>query len=361
MLAWLSRQSSHRVSAEKPATGCHPELTALEDRTTPTVSTITGNFNGTAIPAGDSLWFSSVAKIQNLPASGDTLHVTHQTISFTANGVSYSYAVPDATINLSPNTTDTTVSTDAAGDWIVDSPTHFSGNVFLAGVSVPLPAGLPGGIKNVSWSGDFSTDTVGVKVNWQWAAAAYSQLAGTDATALGVKPADQKTVAYPNSDHAGTPEIYRADVVGGGTGGGGSNWTGSLSATASVTPSQFTPAQSQATISGFVTDGGGFVQPGVTVTLSGMSAQGKQITLTTVTNPDGSYNFSVAPGTYTLSEQPPATENGLQYVGSQATYGQIDGLGGGNVVGGTSLINVTLNAGDAGTQFNFTNNYTGGS
>src|SRR5262249_2005178 len=41
---------------------------------------------------------------------------------------------------------------------------------------------------------------------------------------------------YLNSDHAGTPENFKSYVTGGATGGGGSNYTGSLSATASVVP-----------------------------------------------------------------------------------------------------------------------------
>jgi len=38
---------------------------------------------------------------------------------------------------------------------------------------------------------------------------------------------------YKNSDHAGTPENFKTFVVGGATGGGGSNFTGSYSATGS--------------------------------------------------------------------------------------------------------------------------------
>jgi hypothetical protein len=65
-------------------------------------------------------------------------------------------------------------------------------------------------------------------VQWKWAAAVYSQFP-TDLGAIGVKPIDGGT----NSDHAGTPENVKRFVTGGARGGGGSNFTGSYSGTAS--------------------------------------------------------------------------------------------------------------------------------
>lgn len=116
-----------------------------------------------------------------------------------------------------------------------------AGNVFLDGVPLPLPNGLPGGVKNVTWSASFATDTPGIKLNWQWAAAAYSSLdlncsaTSPDLNCLGVKPVDDnKASQFQNSDHAGTPENSKANVVGGATGGGGANFTGGLSGTKSV-------------------------------------------------------------------------------------------------------------------------------
>jgi hypothetical protein len=362
MFAWLSRSASPRKDSTTPSTtSWRADCDVLEDRTTPTVSSISGNFNGTAIPAGDSLWFSSVAKIQNMPASGTTIDVTNQTISFTAAGVQYSFAVPNSTITLSPSNTDTTLTTDSSGNLSVNSPTNFPGNVFLAGAPVALPSGLPGGVKNVTWSADFTTSTPGVRVQWQWAAAAYSQLAGTD-SALNIKPTDGKTVADPNSDHAGTPEAFKAFVVGGATGGGGSNWTGSLSATVAVNPGAIPPpVQSPVTISGFVLTGGdGSPEVGVVVTLTGMTAQGP-VTFTTTTDSTGEYSFglldNIPPGTYTVSEQPPLAPPGEFYNGTNSFAGQIDGSGAFGNPNGDTISSITLNPGDVGTQFNFINNY----
>jgi hypothetical protein len=86
-------------------------------------------------------------------------------------------------------------------------------------------------LSSVIWRGNFTSDTPGVKVQWQWAAAAYTSF-GTDDNTLGVKPAD----GFGGSDHAGTPENYKHFVTGGARGGGGSNFTGSYSGTGSINP-----------------------------------------------------------------------------------------------------------------------------
>jgi hypothetical protein len=52
--------------------------------------------------------------------------------------------------------------------------------------------------------------------------------------ALGVKPAHDKVCQYQNPDHAGTPENMKSYLVPGARGGGGSNWTGGWSGTASA-------------------------------------------------------------------------------------------------------------------------------
>src|SRR5262249_4708946 len=159
------------------------------------------------------------------------VHVTDQTISFTANGTAYTLPVPDTTVVFDPATT--SASADFAGGWQVSSPSRFSGNVFLSGLGYQVASGLPGGIKNVVWSGDVPSDTAGLTVKWQWGASVYTQF-GTDPASLGVKASDGPSALYQNSDHAGTPEAFKSSVIGGARGGGGSNFTGSYSATGAV-------------------------------------------------------------------------------------------------------------------------------
>src|SRR5207248_7378144 len=102
---------------------------------------------------------------------------------------------------------------------------------------LPGPDGLPGGIKNVTWTADFWCDTAGVSVNWKWAAAVYKGFS-TDYNAIGVKPVDAKAPSgYANSDQSGTPEAFKSFVTGGALGGGGTNYTGSFTGGKTVKPS----------------------------------------------------------------------------------------------------------------------------
>jgi hypothetical protein len=302
--SWYALRAPLRPENSAPRGRYRPWLECLEDRTVPSAfSAITGNFNGTAMAANDTLWFSSVAKVQGLGSGSATIELSNQSISFDAGGASFTYSVPNAVVTLSPSATTAVVSfNDAISTWTTTAPAQFSGNVFLSGLAVPLPNGLPGGIHNVTWQLDATSDTAGLKINWQWAAAAYTTF-GADQASLGVKAVDDNHFApYSNSDHAGTPENFMSYLVGGGTGGGGANFTGSLSATASFTP----PVGSS--ISGVVTNEASNTGiAGVEVTLTGTTAQGQTVTMTTTTAQNGSYQFTnLVSGTYAISEQLPS-------------------------------------------------------
>lgn len=200
-------------------------------------SAIASNFNGTAIPGHSHIWFTGVLTVQGLPDATTELYVTHSTITFTASGKTYDVVVPDSTIWLSPSTTLATTDFAYLGShflgrgWDTYLPSSgLAGNYLMTAVALPTD-GLPGGIQNVTWSASFSSYTSGLNVQWAWAAAVYSDFA-SEYNALGVKPVDDnKASQYQNSDHAGTPENFKQYVIGGATGGGGSNFTGSLSGT----------------------------------------------------------------------------------------------------------------------------------
>jgi hypothetical protein len=328
-------------------------LEPLEDRTVPsTMSSITSNFNGTGIPAGDDIWFSSVAKVSGVGSSPVTIDVTNQTISFTANGSNYSINVPDTILTLTPG--QTTASTSFNNGWDTSAPSQFSGNVFLGGTVFQALNGLPGGIKNVDWQASFSSDTPGVKVQWQWAAAVYTNFAADDTT-VNVKAVDDNHFApYANSDHAGTPEDYKAFVIGGATGGGGSNWTGSYSSTAAVSPDVQTPpaaATGAATLSGFLTNpktGAGI--GGVIITLT--DNHGNVVATCTTDATTGFYSFSgLATGTYNVSEGtlPPGYMASGSFLGSVGTNNSD-----GTISSFTLISSIALNGTDAGVNYDFT-------
>jgi hypothetical protein len=202
-------------------------------------SSNSANFNGTAINGGSYIWFNSNFTATGIPSKGTTVTFTNSTISFTANGVKYNLAVPDSTITFSATASCATVSFDVVNkEWDITVPVSGSDEIFLSGLAFPVPAaGLPGGIQNVTWSGTFGTSTSGISFQWKWGAAVYSSFS-SDYNSLDVKPTHQNACAYSNGDHAGTPEnaAFQGSVVGGATGGGGSNFTGSWSGTMNVTP-----------------------------------------------------------------------------------------------------------------------------
>jgi hypothetical protein len=342
--AGLRIATSHRPGPKAPARRHPLRLEGLEERVVLSgLTSITGNFNGTAIPANDYLWFSSVGKVQGVGLAPVTLQFTNQSITFVANGTTYNLGVPNSVVTISLTATTATTFDTSTDTWTTSVTPNFSGNVFLAGLSLPLPAGLPGGIKNVTWQSQVSSDTAGLTVNWQWAAAVYSHFSA-DESALGVKPVDDNHLGvYHNSDHAGTPEQFKSFVVGGATGGGGSNFTGSYSATGKVTPDVLA---APASIAGIVTDldCNNVGIAGITITLTGMNNLGQTVQLTTVTAFDGSYQFTgLQPGTYALAETLPTgvtdDQNSTGTVGGSTTS---DGFSG-----------IVLNAGVNAIEYNF--------
>jgi hypothetical protein len=328
-----------------------PTLEGLEERAVPSsTAIITSNFNGTPIAAGTNIWFNSVVKVSGLGSAPATLKMVNSSISFMANGLSYNLPVPDAVITFDPSaTTATTTFSVAANEWVSTVPEGLGGNTFLDGVALPVPNGLPAGIKPVTWQGTFQSDTAGLSVNWQWAAAVYpASVASTfnsGYNALGVKPVDDNHASqYLNSDHAGTPEnvvAQKPNMPGGATGGGGSNWTGSYSATASVHPT-LNASVDTFSLAGTVFNGtsGGFVQ-GATITLTGTNSQGSITPMSMNTDMNGNYGFSdLQAGTYTLTETaaPP-----------------------GFTIGTSPYFNILLNQGANQTGYNFTDFLVNGS
>ncbi|MBV8206016.1 MAG: PEP-CTERM sorting domain-containing protein [Acidobacteria bacterium] len=219
-------------------------------------ASINSNFNGTAIPGNDTIWFNSVIKPGSIPATGATVFFDNQTISFSSGNTNYNLAVPNTQIDFyasgnpcSGGASSCTTFDNATNSWITYQPVSATGNgnTFLSGLAFQVPAsGLPGGIGSVTWSGDFNANP-SLGLSWQWAAAAYSNFgadcSGTNAAtctgdynSLGVKPIDANSGSiYANSDHAGTPEYFTKYVIGGARGGGGANYTGSYSGTQSFT------------------------------------------------------------------------------------------------------------------------------
>jgi hypothetical protein len=194
-------------------------------------TSIRSNFNGTAINAGNYIWFTSVLKPSGLPTNQPvTIHFTNQSITSSA----FTLPVPNATVVFDPAAT--MASTTFAGGMPVTTVPSFGlkGNTFFSALSYLVPANIPGRLNPVTWSGTISSDTPGVSIVWKWAAAVYTSFS-SDYNALGVKPVDDKNASiYQNADKAGTPENFKPFVIGGARGGGGANYTGGYSGSGAV-------------------------------------------------------------------------------------------------------------------------------
>jgi hypothetical protein len=191
----------------------------------------TSNFNSTAIPGGDTIWFNSDFHVggATMPTQTFNVYFNNVSIDFTANGKDYVVAVPNSEITFSKTATAATTTFNAATNtWVTVAPMGLTGNTFLDGVAFHVPtAGLPGGITSVTWEGTMTSDHA-IAVGWQTGASVYKSFAGN--SAIGVKPVDDSSASiYHNSDLAGTPENEKSFLTLGGTGNGGTNYTGSLS------------------------------------------------------------------------------------------------------------------------------------
>ncbi|MBV8488961.1 MAG: hypothetical protein JO199_00425 [Candidatus Eremiobacteraeota bacterium] len=202
------------------------------------------NFNGTAVPSGDTIWFNSVMKVSGAGSSPVTIAMTNSSIAIVQKGVTTTLKTPNAYVTIDPGATSPSLSYSSSQKaWIERVPASTSGNVFLNGAAMALSTTLPGGANPVTWTATFSSTSPGVSLQWQWAAAAYTTFSSNN-NALGVKPLDDNHYAPYNSDHAGTPENYRSYVTGGARGGGGANYTGSYSGTVAVAACVATPPPS---------------------------------------------------------------------------------------------------------------------
>ena len=112
-------------------------------------------------------------------------------------------------------------------------PVNGSDEILLSALGIKAPADVKGA--TVTWTANFSANVKGISINWKAGSAVYTaNMTQPTYNALGVKPTHTNSCLYNNSDHAGTPENEKKYLIGGAAGGGGSNYTGSWSSTASV-------------------------------------------------------------------------------------------------------------------------------
>ena len=136
-------------------------------------SFVGSNFNGTAIPNGDTIWFNSHLKVGGAKA-GTTISFTGQTIQLGSYGT---FKVPDGQVVFSSTATKATTtysgSEPYAGTWTTTVPVSGADEIFLSSLRLSPSGGLPGGVNPINWGGTFSSTTRprGLQIQWQWGAA----------------------------------------------------------------------------------------------------------------------------------------------------------------------------------------------
>ena len=260
-------------------------------------SQITSNFNSTAISTGKYIWFNSHFKLSGAGSSAVTIYFTNGLAKFTVGTTAYSLTLPNAQITFSPSvSTAVTTFNATTNTWVTQVPLSTSKDVFLTGLSYPVPAvGLPGGITPITLQGDFQTSTTGVGIDWQWGASVYTQFA-SDYNSCGVQNIE-------STDHCGTPANQKPYVTAGARCKGGTDYTGSWCSSAHVVPCVYVPQVGS--IGDYVwndanqngtQDVGETGVPGVTVQLYSCA---NALLATTVTDATGKYLFgNLAAGIY---------------------------------------------------------------
>jgi hypothetical protein len=189
------------------------------------------SWNKFNVPAGPppTTWIHAQFKPTGVPTTtSSTVHFTG--VSFVLNGISY--PMPNSVVNFDPNApfTSTTTFSGTPGTssalWTTTiNPNSISDENFFVGAAIPVDPAIAGGGK-ATIRFTTQTDDAGLSFSWQWSAAVYT-----------FWPSDWNQAMiqayHGNGLHADTSNNTQVQksLIQGPRGGGGSNYTGSWSAT----------------------------------------------------------------------------------------------------------------------------------
>jgi hypothetical protein len=155
-------------------------------------------------------------------------------VEFTLNGVLYT--LPDGLITFNPaaSATITTHFNSGLNQWeTLVNPNFLSDEIFFTGAAIPVDANISGGGK-ATLTYTVKTSDTHLSFSWQWSAAVFTCFPSDWNLAL-IQPYHGN--GPTGSQHAGTPDntTVQQSLIQGPRGGGGSNFTGSWSATGTAT------------------------------------------------------------------------------------------------------------------------------
>ena len=224
-----------------------PAMLPLAPECYPCFDANASTFYATQIARGSVVWFNAVVYMGGQP-SGTQLRFSASAITLTHGLSTTSITVPGSLIVVTSSVSLLTTTFDtSAGIWRTLVPAWYAGNIFLDAYPWVVPSNFdPTSSNPATWGGLFTSNAT-LTVQWKWAAAVYTTTPKSFPTVpanynlIGVKPSDDTTDVFNNSDHAGTPEYFKAQVISGARGYGGTNYTGSYGATDYADPCPFLP------------------------------------------------------------------------------------------------------------------------
>jgi hypothetical protein len=189
------------------------------------------SWNKFKVPFGTApvVWVHAHFNPNDVPATTKTT-VLFTGASFVLNG--HAYPLPNGLVTFDPVAPSVSTTTfDAPNNrWLTTiNPQFISDENFFVGAAIPVDATIIGG-GQATIHFTTQTDDSDLSFSWQWSAAAYTYWP-SDWNAALVQPYHGNGPA--GSQHAGTPDsaLVQKSLIQGPRGGGGSNFTGSWSAT----------------------------------------------------------------------------------------------------------------------------------
>ena len=216
------------------AHGCTISQSITVSQTCPTLThSAYTDFNSTPSQQPTTLWLNVHTKLSGqLAHNGDYVWFTAANVVLGGITASWKLAVVPDGIIIATNavTQPTTVYDTVAGLWVTEVPLAYSSSdIFISGAILTSTTGFTAGSgKDTVVTGQFYSDISGFSSSWFYGLACYQP--NFDYTSIGLVDA-----IATGGVQAGTPVAQESEVVAGGSGGGGSNFTGSYSATDSYT------------------------------------------------------------------------------------------------------------------------------
>ncbi len=205
-------------------------------------------FGMTPIPAGSTIWFTSVMKAVRTADGGaitSPIRIDVRQSRITFGRWPDVIAMPDSTVVLDPSIQVPRRLWSGPDELnVAYSPSQVSMEALFDALPYKAPEPfIPRSSGPVTWTATFAASRPGITIDWAWSAAVYSrfgvvgsfQLKPLSGPISQVEPQAGLPSLYENDDPAGTAEAYKQYVVAGAMGSGGPNYTGARSETASVT------------------------------------------------------------------------------------------------------------------------------